>query len=151
MWTVLVFLIGQNPNCPGYISRKNQGDKLNIYFQFHHHRRCWPTFIRYLPVSRATSPQSNTCHWPNTVSMFAQRLRRWRDIETSVGNYPVFAWTAMRVTHCFSRHQVSHYRTQIIRYSGQCWCNTRPPPVTLGHHYSNIIPLSPNHFFNCLT
>ena len=38
----------------------------------------------------STSP-ANTCHSPNTVSMLTQRLRRWPDIETSLGDYPVFA------------------------------------------------------------
>ena len=35
------------------VERTMQGDKLiyifNVY-SFHHHRRCWPTFIQYLPT-----------------------------------------------------------------------------------------------------
>ena len=27
--------------------------------------------------------------------MFAQRLQRWPDIETAMGDFPVFAWTAI--------------------------------------------------------
>ena len=30
----------------------------------------------------------------------------------------------------------------------QCWCNTGPPSVTLGQHYSNFITLSHNHEYN---
>ena len=51
--SVLVFLMGQNPKCPRYNYGKNQGDKFKYIFDvysFHHHRRCWSTFIQYLPT-----------------------------------------------------------------------------------------------------
>ena len=40
--------------------------------------------------------------------MLAQRLRRWPDIETALGNCPVFAWTAMPKTLFSARRQKSH-------------------------------------------
>ena len=33
----------------------------------------------------------NTGNSPNAVSMLAHRLRRWRNIETALGECPVFA------------------------------------------------------------
>ena len=125
--------------------------KIYIFNLYSFHRRCWPTFIQYLPVSGATrvstytrcrythpisvrcwasvaahcwfnanklsmplaqhysntgsavylaaAPQANTCHLPNTVSMLAQYLWRWPNIETTLDDCPVFAWNTMRVTH----------------------------------------------------
>ena len=34
---------------------------------------------------------ANTGHSPNAVSMSAHRLRRWPNIETALGKFPVFA------------------------------------------------------------
>ena len=136
----------------------------NVY-SFHHHRRCWPISIRYLPVNRAavslrytrcrhTHPipvhcvtahcwfnsdklsttlaqhysntgsavylaaahPANTCHLPATVSMLAQRIRRWPVIETALSDCPLFAWTAMRVTLCSSRCQKSHHPDNTIHW-----------------------------------
>ena len=45
--------MGLNLKCPGYNWGKKQGDKFKYIFDvysFHHHRRCWPTFIPYLPT-----------------------------------------------------------------------------------------------------
>ena len=36
----------------------------------------------------------NTGHSPNALSMLGQRLRRWPNIETALGECPVFAGTA---------------------------------------------------------
>ena len=41
----------------------------------------------------SSSTPANTCHLPNAVSMLAQRLWRWPDIKTVLGDCPVFAWT----------------------------------------------------------
>ena len=38
----------------------------------------------------STDP-ANTGHSPNAVSMLAHRLRRWPNIETALGECPVFA------------------------------------------------------------
>ena len=76
--------------------------------------------------------------------MLAQRLRRWPDIETALGDYIMFAWTAMRVTPCSSRRLKSHHPDNTI----QCCCNAGQQSVTLGQHYSNLITLSPNHEYN---
>ena len=86
---------------------------------------------------------ASTCHIPNTVSMMNQRLRRWPGINTAFGDYPVFAWTAMRVTLSFSRLQKSYYPDNTIH-----WPNAVPPYVTPGQHYPNLIPLSSNHEYN---
>ena len=146
----MVFLMGQNPKCPGL--RKKQRDNLkyenlqrlflpppsqvltNIHSILASESCCnvslkcslprthdvgLPTQIRY-HVGPAAQPISdsmgqivydagptllqhwdcrilsrstpvNTCHSPNTGSMLAQRIRRWPDIETALGDCPVFA------------------------------------------------------------
>ena len=76
-------------------------------------------------VYLAAAPQANTCHSPNTVLMLAQRLRRWLNVEAALGDCPVFAWTAMRVSHCSSRRKKSHYPDNTIH-----WPNA---DVMLGH------------------
>ena len=48
--------------------------------------------------------------------MFAQRLRRSPDIETALGDCPVFAWTAMRVMFFSSRGQKNHYPDNTIHW-----------------------------------
>ena len=52
------------------------------------------------------SVQANAGHSPDAVSMLVQRLRRWSNIETALGECPVFAgvlcvwqvWTLSAVT-----------------------------------------------------
>ena len=75
---------------------------------------------------------ANTCHLPNTVSMLAQRLRHWPAIGTALGDCPVFAWTDIRVTLCFSNRQKSHYPDKTIHWPNAdamlghrlwCWAN----------------------------
>ena len=53
---------------------------------------------------------AKTCHLPNTVLLLLQRLQRWLGIETTLGDCPVFACTAMRMTLDSSRRQKSYYR-----------------------------------------
>ena len=51
--SVLVFLMGQNPKCPGYNIEKNQRDKFKYIvdvYSFHNHRWCWPIFMQYSPT-----------------------------------------------------------------------------------------------------
>ena len=48
--------------------------------------------------------------------MLAQRLQRWPDIETALGECPVLAWTAMGMT--FSPPVARKAPTQITRYIG---------------------------------
>ena len=81
------------------------------------------------------STTANTCHLPDTVSMSAQRLRRWPDIGTAFGDCPVFARTAMRVTLYSSRLQKSHYPDNTMHRPNAdvmlghrlwCWTNTIP-------------------------
>ena len=44
-------------------------------------------------LERATSVSANTGHSPNAVSMLAHRFRSWPNIETALGECPVFAGT----------------------------------------------------------
>ena len=90
-----------------------------------------PTQFRFNlgPVSQPIAslmPTNNLRRWPSTTPrlglLYTQRqhgkqtraihpihLGRWPSIETALGDCPVFAWTAMRVTHCPSRPQWYHY------------------------------------------
>ena len=65
------------------------------------------------------------CHLPNIVSMLAQRLRRWSDIETKLADCPVFAWTAIQVMLFSSRRQKIPYPDNTIH-----WPNA---DIMLGH------------------
>ena len=56
-------------------------------------------------VYLAAARPANTCHLPDAVLILAQSLRSWPDIETALGDCPVFGWTAIWVTLCSSRHQ----------------------------------------------
>ena len=71
------------------------------------------------------STPSNTCHLLNTVSMLAQRLRRWPVFEAALGDCTLFAWAAMRVMLYSSRSQKSHNADNMIS-----WPNA---DVMLGH------------------
>ena len=42
-------------------------------------------------TARQDDFSANTGHSPNAVSMLAHRLRRWANIETALGECPVFA------------------------------------------------------------
>ena len=68
--------------------------------------RRWPTLLQHWVcfILSGNTP-ANMCHLPNTVSMMAQRLRRWPEIETALRDYPGFDWTAMQVTFFSSRRQ----------------------------------------------
>ena len=62
-------------------------------------------------------------------------LRRWPNIDTELGDCPVFDWTAMRVTFCSLRRQKSYYPDNRIH-----WPNT---DVMLGDRLcrrANIVP-----------
>ena len=51
------------------------------------------------------------------MSLLAQRLQRRLNIETALGDCPVFAWTAMWVTLCSCRRQISHHPDNTIHWS----------------------------------
>ena len=65
--------MGKNPKSPGYNQGKDQGEKLKYIFNvdsFHHHRRFWPTSIRYLPVnSAALSLRYTRCRSTHPISV----------------------------------------------------------------------------------
>ena len=71
---------------------------------------------------------------PIAGSMPVNRIRRWPNIETELGDCPVFALTAIRVTLSPSK---GHYPNNVHDTSGQLWNNVEPPSATLGQHYSN--------------
>ena len=82
--------------------------------------------------------------------MLSYSLRRWPNIEIAFGDCPVFAGVlphiAMPVTLYYPDARKA--TSQITRHIGQCWCNDEPLSATLGQHYLNQNPLSPNHKYN---
>ena len=60
--------------CPGLCNRGWRGE----------------TCSKYTRNSKGVNP-ANTRHSPNAVSMLVQRRRRWANIETALGECPVFA------------------------------------------------------------
>ena len=107
---VLIFLIGQNPKCPGLIIERTKETSISS--------TCRPipsTTIADKSVYRCTCLYDvsgthnvglHTQYWSNVGpatqliagSMPVNRIRRWPNIETELGDCPVFALTATRVT-----------------------------------------------------
>ena len=81
---------------------KNQGTKLkyifNVYF-FHHHLRCWPTFIQYLPTMYLV--QRMYAYPPNSGSMLVQRrsllLVQCRSIVYVAGPTVIHHWVCCKI------------------------------------------------------
>ena len=82
----------QNLKCPG----KNQGDKFKYIFDlysFYHHRRCWSTFIQYLPTMYLISVglpirfNVGPAMQPISVSMPVNHLWRWPNSKPSPAVY----------------------------------------------------------------
>ena len=128
--SVLVFLMGQNPKCPGYNWGKNQGYKFKYIFDvysFHHHRRCWPTFIQYLSmmyfVKRMYDPPTKfrfsvgPASQPIAGSMPVNRLRRWPNTNPSPG-----------LLYTLRKH---------VAFT-QCCFNVDPHSSTLARHWNSI-------------
>ena len=159
--SVLVFLMGQNPKCPGYIRREPRR-QVKIYIQ-----RVFlpppspvlaniysvlaydiprtedvglPTKFRFNvgPASQpiaGSMPVNRLRRWPNTnPSLGLLYLRRWPDIETALGDCTVFSdcCIVMRVTFSIPAQETPN--------------NTIHRPIAdlmMGHHmrrWANIIP-----------
>ena len=88
-------------------------------------------------VYLAAALPSKHCLSPNTVSILAQCLRGWPDIETALRDCPVFAdcRITMRVRLSCSRRHKSHYPDNTIHWPNadvmqghqlRCWANISP-------------------------
>ena len=87
-----------------------------------------PTQYRF-NVGRASQPIAG--------SMPVNRIRRWPNIETELGDCPVCALTAIRVCDTSSPERPP---TGLHETLAQLWNNAGPPSATLGKHYSNQNP-----------
>ena len=117
--SVLVFLMGQNPKCPTWTNIEDVGPTLykgNTMFCV-----CWALSMQHnVPTQYRfnVGPASQ----PIAGSMQVNRIRRWPNIETELGDCPVFALTAIRVT---LSHPKGHYQDNTIH-----WVNYE---IMLGH------------------
>ena len=122
--------------------------------------QCWHTVFDAGPTLKqhwmnAPCLQTQTGHSPKAVSMVAHRLRRWSNIETALGECPVFANTNGAFTQsCFnvgtpSSTLVQHWNSigrmrRVCKHKRgihpelfQCWHTVFEAGPTLKQHWVN--------------
>ena len=108
--------MGQNPK-PRRQDKIYLQRVIHVVHSFHHHRRCWATFIQYLPVNRAVAclhyvPRTEDVGLPTqfrfnvgpvsqpiAVSMPVNRLRRWPNTNPTLGLLILCATTSANTWH----------------------------------------------------